>query len=162
MIRNDCDRESLLLASLRSGDSTHELDDHLATCGSCSETTAVAKSLLQHSAITSAQNLPPTAKRVWRKMQERQRHFARKQATRGLTVMWVLAAAYLLAFTVWNLSALWPVSLTVLQATYSPLLNGTVLAGIMAASAFIVIGALSLLFVERQNFSTLTHKEKKS
>jgi hypothetical protein len=162
MNRNACDQESLLVASLRSGGSAHELDEHLATCQSCAETRHVAQSLLQYAAMTSAQGRPPTAKRVWHKMQERQRQFARRQATRGLAVMWALAAAYLVALTTWYFPALWPTSSAVLQAAYSSLSNGAVLAGITTASTSIALGALCLLFMGSRIESPATHKERKS
>jgi hypothetical protein len=162
MNRSDCDQESLLVASLVSGESSHELDEHLATCGSCAETGHVAQALLQYAAVMSAQNQPPKAKRVWHKMQERQRQLSRRQATRGLAVMWALAAVYLVALAAWYFPALWPTSSAVLQATYSSLLNGTVLTGITAASTSIALGALCLIFMESRIESTATYKEKKS
>jgi hypothetical protein len=159
---NDCDRESLLVASLLSGDSTHEFDEHLEICGSCSETAHIAQSLLKHATVISAQCQPPTAKRVWRKMQERQRQFARRQATKGLTVMWVLAAAYLVAFSIGYLPSLWPTPAALFPATYSSFSNGMVLAGITAAFISIVLGAMCLLFMDGRIESPLTRKEKKS
>jgi ABC-type nitrate/sulfonate/bicarbonate transport system permease component len=98
--------------------------------------------------MTAAQNRPPVAKRVWHKMQEQQRQLARQQATRGLTVMWILATAYLVAMTVWYLPAVWPMPSAVLQAVYSSLSNGALLAGIAVAFTSIALGACRLLFMD--------------
>ena len=77
MTNNACEREASVVAAIRSGESTAELDNHLATCSICAETRFVTRSLLQHAAMTRAQSQPLAPKRIWRKMQLRKQQFVR-------------------------------------------------------------------------------------
>jgi len=127
-----CEWESSVVAATRSGESTLELDNHLVTCASCAETKDVARSLLQHAAITSAQSQPPAPKRIWRKMSERRQQFARRRATRGLAVMWVLATVYFIV--------LWAC-----YVTFRFFENGMTLAGIAISVISVALGSCYLL-----------------
>jgi hypothetical protein len=140
-----CERESSVVAATRSGESTLELDNHLATCASCAETKYVTRSLLRHAAMTRDQSQPPAAKRTWRKMQERRQQFARRRAARGLTVMWVLATVYFVAFLARYLPALWHARSANLEVTLGFFENGMPLAGLATSVGSIALGSCYLL-----------------
>ncbi len=155
MTHNRCDRESLVVAATRSGESTAELDNHLATCATCAETSHVTRSLLQHAAMTWAQSPPPAPKRIWRKMQERRQQFARRRATRGLAVMWVLAAVYFIALLTYYLPALWHTQSANLEVTFKFRENGMPLAGLAISVISVALGSCYLLVSGRRIDSSL-------
>lgn len=150
MTNNGCERESSVVAATRSGESTVELDNHLATCATCAETRQVTRSLLQHAAMTWARSQPPAAKRIWRKMQEQRQQFARRRATRGLTAMWVLATVYFVALLARYLPALWHAPSANLELTFRFLENGTALAGIAISVISVALGSCYLLVSGRR------------
>jgi hypothetical protein len=147
---NACERESAVVAATRSGKSTVELDNHLSTCAICAETSRVTRSLLQHAAMIGARSQPPAAKRIWRKMQERKQHLARRRATRGLAVMWVLAAVYFVALSARYLPALWRDQSANLELTFRFLENGMPLAGLAISLISVALGSCYLLVSGRR------------
>lgn len=161
MNRDDCKQTSLHIAALRSGKVPHGLEEHVASCRTCAETVGVAQSLLRYAALTSAQSQPPSAKRVWRQMQEKRRDRARKRATGALTAMWVLATAYLIGVAAWYLPSSLPTSSTGFQGVYDSLSNRTFFIGITAAAFSIVLGALAVLFTESRIKTLVSRTEEK-
>lgn len=150
MTNDRCERESSVVAATRSGESTLELDNHLATCAACTETKDVTRSLLQHAAITWAQSQPPEPKRIWRKMQERRRQFAWRRAARGLTVMWVLATVYFVGLSEHYLFAVWRTQSAQLEVAARFLEDGMTLAGIVIAVISVALGSGYLLVSGRR------------
>lgn len=155
MTNNSCEWESLVVAAIRSGESTIELDNHLASCAICAETRFVTRSLLQHAAMKWAQSQPPAPKRIWRKMRERRQEFARRRATRGLTVMWVLSTVYFVALLARYLPALWHSQSANLELTFRFLDNGTALTGIAISVVSVALGSFYLLVNGRRIESRL-------
>ena len=150
-----CEWESSVVAATRSGESTLELDNHLATCASCAETKYVTRSLLRHAAITSAQGQPPAPQQIWRQMQERRQQFARRRATRGLAVMWALATVYFIVLLACYLPALWHAQSANLEVSFRFLENGTALAGIAISVISVALGSCYLLISGRRIDSRL-------
>jgi hypothetical protein len=149
MTNNGCEQESLVVAATRSGESTVELANHLASCAACAETKYVTLTLLQHAAMMSAGCQPRAPQRIWRKMQERRQQFALSRATRGLTAMWVLATVYFLVLLGRYLPAVWHTHSADMALAFSSL-SGMVLVGIEIAVVSIALGSLSLLFIGRR------------
>jgi hypothetical protein len=152
---NGCEWESAVVAATHSGESTAELNNHWATCAACAETRHVTRSLLQHAAMTLARSQPPAQRRIWRKMQERRQRFARKRATRGLAVMWVLALAYFVALLARYLPALWYTQSANLGVTLRILQNGVPLAGLAISVIPVALGSCYLLVSGRRIDSRL-------
>ncbi|MGC2213715.1 MAG: hypothetical protein WA602_10980 [Silvibacterium sp.] len=158
MSQTTCEQESSVVASIRTGESTVELDNHLATCAICSETKHVTQSLQQYAAMTSAQSQPPAPKRMWRKMQEQRQHFARKQATRGLALMWGLATVYFVALAVRYLPAVWHAQSAEFELAYSSLSSGMVIVSVAIAFPLIALGSCYLLFADGRIDVSVAHK----
>ena len=155
MTNNRCERESSVIAATRSGESTVELDSHVATCTTCAETRYLTRSLLLHAATIGARSQPPAGDRVWRKMEERKQKFAQTRATRGLTAMWVLATVYFVALLARYLPALWHAQSANLEVTFRFLENGVPLLCIVISVVSVALGSCYLLVSGRRTDARL-------
>jgi hypothetical protein len=145
-----CEHEPLVAASVRSGISTAELDNHVATCAICAETKEVARLFLQHAAMTWVESQPLAAKGAWRKIQEQRRRFALKRATRGLALMRLFAAVYLVALAAWCLPTFWDMQSDELTTVFNALPGEMFSAGIAMAIVSVGLGAWCLLVMGRR------------
>jgi hypothetical protein len=143
---DECERESSVIAAVRGSASTYELENHVASCPACEETAHLAGSLLQHASQMSAENLPPAPGRIWRKMREHRQQFHRRRATRGLVLMWVFAAVYLVAVSIRYLPALWRLQSAELPLALSSL-DGEMVLGSIAISVLLAAFGWSYLLV---------------
>jgi predicted anti-sigma-YlaC factor YlaD len=96
-----CHRESDLLDALGRGYIGAELEEHVATCSSCSELRLVAGALLDERAEAIVEAPIPSSGAMWYRMRVRARHEAQTQARRSLLLgqAATVAIAMLLVFS---------------------------------------------------------------
>ena len=145
MTIDECERESSVIAAVRGSASSYELEDHMASCPACAETEHLMGSLLQHASQMSAENPPPAPWRIWRKMRERRQQSHRRRATRGLFLMWVFSAVYLVAVSIRYLPALWRIQSAELPLTLSSLEGEMVLGSVAISVLLAAFGSCYLL-----------------
>jgi hypothetical protein len=150
-----CERESEVVAALRSGATEAELNSHIACCAACTETRKVAALMLQHAAaVDAAGQQPPMANRIWRKAQARRQDNALRRATQALAIMRALAAIYITLLLGWGCRTLWLRQSAELQPAWSALANAMVLLGAGVALAIIAAGAGFLLLLNKRGDHT--------
>jgi hypothetical protein len=146
MMQRTCEREPSVVAAMRSGIWSSDLQDHIATCAHCAETKRVAQHF-QHAARIAAQTQPPAANIVWQRVRSERQRLALRRATHCVTVMSILAALYAVALTAWCLPQLWHMQPPQLATSLSTLSSGTVFAGVLTAILAVFIGSCCFAFL---------------
>lgn len=141
--REFCDREALVIAAVRSGAWTPQLEQHIAVCSACAETRRIAQ-LFRSAAVASGPFQPPPANIVWQKLQARRQQQAIRRATQCMTLLCVLAAVYAVALAAWYLPGLWHRQLA---TDLSPLLSGAALAGVLTAILAVLVGSCCFAYL---------------
>jgi hypothetical protein len=136
-----CEREALVAAAARSGAWQDGLEQHVATCAICAETRRITQMLLG-AAMRPAQ--PPPANLVWQRFEARRRQLALRRATRCMALMCVLAAVYAVVLAGWYLPQLWHARLA---SDFSPLSNGVVFVGVLAAILAVLLGSCCFAYL---------------
>jgi hypothetical protein len=137
-----CEREALVIGAARSGVWPDGLEEHVASCAVCAETRRIAQMLLGPAAMMPALPLPASV--VWQRFAARRRQLALRRATRCMTLMCVLAAVYAVALAGWYLPQLWHARLV---SDFSPLANGVVFAGVLAAILAVLLGSCCFAYL---------------
>ena len=154
MNRSRCERESEVVAVMRSSAVSAELDRHVEGCAACAETRKVAAMMLLHAAAVEAQGHQlPMANRVWRRAQMQRQENALKRATQLLALMRGLGAVYVIALMVWCTRAFWHVQgaeMTPAWSSLRVLASGTVFLGAGGALASVALGAWCLLLLGKR------------
>jgi len=152
MTQRTCERESSVIAAMRSGIWPPDLRDHITACASCAETKRVAQQF-QHAARIASQTPPPAANIVWGKVQAQRQRQALRRATQCVTVMSILAALYAVVLTAWYLPQIWHMQPSQNSTSLSTLSSGTVFAGVLTAILAVFLGSCCLAFLgSRTNF----------
>jgi predicted anti-sigma-YlaC factor YlaD len=86
VIADLCQREDELLDALGRGYVSVELDEHVASCTSCSELRLVAGALLDERSQAIVEATVPSAGTIWLRMQIRQRQEAQARARQSLLI----------------------------------------------------------------------------
>ncbi len=86
MSRRLCQREDELLDALGRGFLGNEIEEHIASCDSCSELHLVASTLLDDRSQSIAEAPIPTSGGMWWRIRLRQRHDAEGRARQSLMV----------------------------------------------------------------------------
>jgi hypothetical protein len=144
MTQDHCEHELLVVAATRSGSWPADLEHHVATCASCTETKRVAQLFLEQAATTSVQSRPPAANIVWQKMQAQRQQQALTRATRCMTLMRIMAALYAVALAAWYLPQLWHMQPAPLSTALS---GGMVVTGVVTAVVAVVLGSCCLVLL---------------
>ena len=147
MSGSSCDRDSELRTALRAGALPEDLRLHVGSCAGCQMTQRAAHLLLAYAETVTAQAEPPAAAQVWQRAQQRRQEAALRGAARGMLIMRVLAAMYLMGALLWALRMMWQTRPE--QARHSLLValtSGTVPVGMGVGLVLLVVGASSLMF----------------
>jgi hypothetical protein len=156
MKRNRCEREIEVIAALRRGAWTAELEDHLQTCAACAETRLVAGSLLQGASALRTEMEPPAAGPLWRRAQARRREMALKRARQPLVFMRAVSIACVIAFAAWLLGSLWRFAGRGLIGGWGAMAVQTAAVGAAVAAVCIAAGAWYLLYDGRRQNSAIS------
>ncbi len=136
-----------MVASIRSGAWSAELENHVSACAICTDTKRVMQLCLDHATTMSVQSPPPPAHIVWQQIEVQKRHLALARATRCIAWMRLLAGLYAVVLTAWFLPQLWHLRGAPLSTSLSTLSGGTVFAGILAATVAVVLGSCCLVLL---------------